>query len=221
VIILGLTGSIGMGKSTAAGMLRRMRVPLFDADAAVHRLLAPGGGAVSRVEEAFPGMRAAVGGIDRRRLGERVFANPQALRQLEAILHPMVRAAERRFVARARARGTSLIVLDIPLLFETRGTGRCDYVLVVSAPSGVQHARVIRRPGMTPGRLADILRAQLPDREKRRRADFVVTSGLGRAVTLRQLRTIVRILREGNHPQRVRFVHGLRRRRGPRRCAKS
>jgi dephospho-CoA kinase len=221
VIILGLTGSIGMGKSTAADVLRRMRVPLFDADATVHRLLAPGGAAVPRVEEAFPGVRNAAGKIDRRQLGERVFGNPQALRGLEAILHPMVRTAERHFVARARGRGEPLIVLDIPLLFETHGTGRCDYVLVISAPPGVQHARVIRRPGMTAGRLADILRAQLPDREKRRRADFVVTSGLGRAVTLRQLRTIVRVLREGKRPQRVRFVHGLRRRRGPRRCAKS
>jgi len=221
VIVLGLTGSIGMGKSTAAGMLRRMRVPLFDADAEVHRQLAPGGAAVAQVEHAFPGVRTPEGGIDRKRLGERVFGKPEALRRLEGILHPMVRAAEKRFVARARARGEPLVVLDIPLLFETRGTGRCDYVLVVSAPARLQRQRVIRRPGMTPVRFADILRAQMPDREKRRRADFVVATALGRAGTLRQLQAIVRILRRGERPQRLRTVRGLRRRRGPRRCARS
>src|ERR1041385_939459 len=135
VIILGLTGSIGMGKSTAAANLRRLGVPLFDADAVVHRLIGRGGAAVRRVEEAFPGVQNEGGAIDRQRLAQRVFGHPEELRRLEAILHPMVRAAERRFVARARARGDKLIVLDIPLLYETRGTGRCDYVLVVSAPA--------------------------------------------------------------------------------------
>ena len=220
MIVLGLTGSIGMGKSTAAGMLRRMRVPLFDADAEVHRLLAPGGAAVSRVEQAFPGVRNEAGGIDRRSLGGQVFGKSEALRRLEGILHPMVRAAERSFVARARARGERLVVLDIPLLFETAGTGRCDYVLVVSAPPGLQRDRVIRRPGMTAGRFAEILRAQLPDREKRRRADFVVGTALGRGVTLRQLQAIVRILRQGEPPHRAPTLRGLRRRRGPGRCAR-
>jgi dephospho-CoA kinase len=220
VIVLGLTGSIGMGKTTAAGMLRRMRVPLFDADAEVHRLLAPGGTAVRRVDAAFPGVRDAVGGIDRRRLGQRVFGNPPALRRLERILHPLVRTAEWRFVAQGRARGERLVVLDIPLLFETGGDTRCDYVLVISAPAWLQRQRVIRRPGMTPERLAAILRAQMPDREKRRRADFVVTSGLGRAVTLRQLRAIVRILRGGDTKRGLRSVRGLRGRRGLRRCAR-
>src|SRR5947208_7688372 len=150
-----------MGKSTAAAMLRRLGVPLFDADAVVHRLLGRGGAAVCEVEAAFPGVREETGGIDRQRLGPRVFGDPEALRRLEAILHPMVRAAERRFVARARARGEPLVVLDIPLLFETAGTCRCDYVLVVSAPPRLQRDRVIRRPGMTPDRLAGIMRAQL------------------------------------------------------------
>ena len=116
MIVLGLTGSIGMGKSTAAAMLRHLGVPLFDADAVVHRLIGRGGAAVRRVEEAFPGVQNEGGAIDRQRLAQRVFGHPEELRRLEAILHPMVRAAERRFVARARAHGENLIVLDIPLL---------------------------------------------------------------------------------------------------------
>jgi dephospho-CoA kinase len=203
VIILGLTGSIGMGKSTAANMLRRLGVPLFDADAVVHRLLAPSGAAVRQVETAFPEVRNEAGGIDRQRLGQRVFGQPEALRRLEGILHPMVRTAEKGFVARARGRREPLIVLDIPLLFETGGTGRCDFVLVVSAPPRLQRARVMRRPGMTASRFAGIQRAQLPDPEKRRRADFVVLTALSRGATLRRLRAIVRQLRHGNLPRRA------------------
>jgi len=201
VIILGLTGSIGMGKSTAAKNLRRLGVPLFDADAVVHRLLAPGGAAVRPVEAAFPGMRDKAGGIDRRRLGQFVFHDPPALRRLEGILHPMVRRAEQRFVAGARARRAPLVVLDIPLLFETGGVERCDFVLVVSAPARLQRERVMRRPGMSDSRFADILRAQIPDREKRRRADFVVTTSLGRSIAFRQLKAIVRTLRRGELPR--------------------
>lgn len=196
MIVLGLTGSIGMGKSAAAAMLRRLKVPLFDADRTVHRLLAPGGGAVERVAAAFPGVRDAAGGIDRRRLGARVFGDPAALAQLEAILHPMVAAAEKRFVAKARARRDSLVVLDVPLLFESGGALRCDYVLVVSAPAFLQRQRVLRRPGMTRARLAAVLATQMPDREKRRRADFVVATGLGRGLTLRRLKAILRILKD-------------------------
>jgi dephospho-CoA kinase len=210
VIILGLTGSIGMGKSTAANMLRRLGVPLFDADAVVHRLLAPGGAAVRQVEAAFPGVRDEAGGIDRQRLGQRVFGQPEALRRLEAILHPMVRTAEKGFVARARGRREPLAVLDIPLLFETGGTGRCDFVLVVSAPPQLQHARVMRRPGMSAGRFAGIMRAQLPDPEKRRRADFVVVTALSRRATLRQLGAIVEQLRHGGVPRRARRGRGVR-----------
>jgi len=209
VIILGLTGSIGMGKSNAAAMLRRLGVPLFDADAVVHRLLGRAGAAVSEVEAAFPGVREETGGIDRQRLGPRVFGDPEALRRLEAILHPMVRAAERRFVARARARREPLIVLDIPLLYETRGTGRCDFVLVVSAPARLQRERVMRRRGMSAQRFAEILRAQLPDSEKRRRADFVVLTALSKAATFRRLRAIVDELRYGKVLRR----RGLARRR--------
>jgi dephospho-CoA kinase len=201
VIILGLTGSIGMGKSTAAKTFRRLGVPLFDADAIVHRLLAPGGAAVGPVETAFPGVRDEAGGIDRQRLGQFVFRDPSVLRRLEGILHPMVRQGERRFVARARARRAPLVVLDIPLLFETGGVERCDFVLVVSAPARLQRERVMRRPGMSESRFADILRAQVPDREKRRRADFVVATALGRSVAFRRLKAIVRMLRRGELPQ--------------------
>jgi dephospho-CoA kinase len=196
LIVLGLTGSIGMGKSTAAAMLRRLGVPLFDADLVVHRLLAPSGAAVSAVSAAFPGVETEAGGIDRVLLGQRVFADPAALRRLEAILHPMVAAAEIRFLARSRARRVRLVVLDIPLLFETGAERRCDYVLVVSAPALVQRQRVMRRPGMTEIRLAAILRKQVPDHRKRQRADFVVPTGAGRGVTLRRLKAIVRLLRK-------------------------
>ena len=209
MIVLGLTGSIGMGKSTAAAMLRRLGVPLFDADAVVHRLLSRGGAAVREVEAAFPGVRNEAGGIDRQRLGQQVFSHPEALRRLEGILHPKVRAAEGRFVAAARARREPLVVLDIPLLYETRGTGRCDFVLVVSAPPRLQRERVMRRAGMSARRFGEILRAQLPDSEKRRRADFVVLSALSKAATFRQLRAIVEQLRYGKVPRR----RGLARRR--------
>jgi dephospho-CoA kinase len=185
-----------MGKSTASATLRRIGVALFDADQVVHRLLAPGGGAVAKVEALFPGTRAENGGIDRKKLGARVFADPPALARLEAILHPMVATAEKRFLAAARARREPIAVLDIPLLYESRGAARCDYVIVVSAPAMVQRQRVLSRPGMTETRFAAILRQQMPDAEKRRRADFVVPTGLDRGLSLRRLRAIIRVLRE-------------------------
>jgi dephospho-CoA kinase len=184
-----------MGKSTAAATLRRLGVAVFDADRVVHRLIEPGGGAVEQVAVAFSAVRSKSGGIDRGLLGQRVFADPAALQRLEHILHPMVAAAEKRFLAHARARREPLAVLDIPLLFETGGDRRCDYVLVVSAPAFVQRQRVLRRPGMTEIRLAAILQKQMPDREKRRRADFVVATGSARHLTLRRIRAIVRLLR--------------------------
>jgi dephospho-CoA kinase len=196
LIVLGLTGSIGMGKSTAAAMLRRLGVPLFDADLVVHRLLAPSGAAVSAVAAAFPGVETEAGGIDRVLLGQRVFADPAALKRLEAILHPMVAAEEKRFLARSRARRVPLVVLDIPLLFETGAERRCDCVLVVSASALVQRQRVMRRPGMTEIRLDSILRKQMPDHRKRQRADFVVQTGASRGLTLRRLKSIVRLLRK-------------------------
>ena len=196
MIVLGLTGSIGMGKSTAAAMLRRLGVPLFDADTMVHRLLEPSGAAVPAVSAAFPGVETEAGGIDRVLLGERVFTDLAALKRLEAILHPMVAAEESRFLARSRARRVPLAVLEIPLLFETGAERRCDYVLVVSAPALVQRQRVMRRPGMSEIRLDAILRKQVPDYRKRQHADFVVPTGAGRGLTLRRLKSIVRLLRK-------------------------
>jgi dephospho-CoA kinase len=199
MIVLGLTGSIGMGKSTAAAMLRRLGVPVHDADATVHRLLGPGGGAVAPVARAFPGgviedARTGRTRIDRAALGRLVFADSAALHRLEAILHPLVRADERRFRRRMQARHVPLIVLDIPLLFESGGDRRCDATLVVTAPARIQRARVMARQGMTEERFAAILAKQMPDAEKRRRADFVVQTGLGRNATLRRLAAIVRLL---------------------------
>jgi dephospho-CoA kinase len=194
MVVLGLTGSVGMGKSTAARMLRRLRVPVHDADAEVHRLLGPGGRAVPAVDQAFPGARKG-NRIDRTALGRLVFDDPAALKRLEAILHPRVRTAERRFLAACCRRRVPVAVLDIPLLFETAGESRCDGVIVVSAPPRLQRARVLRRSGMTEARFAAILAQQMPDAEKRRRARWVVPTGLGQALTLRRLKAILREVR--------------------------
>jgi dephospho-CoA kinase len=200
MIVLGLTGSIGMGKSTAAATLRRLGVPVHDADATVHRLLGPGGAAVALVARAFPGSavedaRTRRMRIDRAVLGRLVFADAAALHRLEAILHPLVRMDEQRFRRRMASRHCRLVVLDIPLLFESGGDRRCDATLVVTAPARIQRARVMARKGMTEERFATILAKQMPDAEKRRRADFVVRTGLGRNATLRHLAEIVRLLR--------------------------
>jgi dephospho-CoA kinase len=198
VIILGLTGSVGMGKSTAAAMLRRLGAPVHDSDAVVHRLLAPRGIAVTAVAAAFPEALGDDGGIDRARLGRRVFADPEALRRLERILHPLVRKSQERFLKLARGRRVPVVVLDIPLLFETGGDRRCNRVVVVWAPAQVQRARVMGRPGMSEARFRAIVAKQTPDAQKRRRADDVVPSGLGRALTFRRLKRIVRSLTEGD-----------------------
>lgn len=194
MLVIGLTGSIGMGKSTVAAMLRRLGLPVHDADAAVHRLMEKGGAAVAAVEAAFPGV-AVAGRIDRRLLAPRVLGNPEALGRLEAILHPLARASARAFLARQARLRRPLAVLEIPLLFETGGERLCDAVIVVSAPATTQRARVLARPGMTAERLEAVLARQLPDAEKRRRADFVVQTGLSKAHALRQLRGIVTVLK--------------------------
>ncbi len=195
MLILGLTGSIGMGKTAAAIMLRRMGLPLHEADAAVHRLLAKGGRAVVEVEAAFPGV-VVDGAVDRKRLAGRVFEDPAALARLETILHPAVRHAAREFLKQQARNRRWLTVLDIPLLFETAGGALCDAVIVVSAPRFVQEARVLGRPDMTPARFRAIHAKQMSDLEKRRRADFVVNTGLSKFETLRQLRAIVTLLRK-------------------------
>jgi dephospho-CoA kinase len=221
VIVLGLTGSIGMGKSTAAAALRSLRLPLFDADRAVHRLIGPSGPAVERVAAAFPGVVAGAGGVDRRLLGRRVFADTTALERLEAILHPMVEQAERRFLGQARARRAPIAVLDIPLLFETGSERRCDYVIVVSATAFLQRQRVLRRPGMSRERFVMILKQQMPDAEKQRRADFVVPTGLNRSLSLRRLRAIVRLLRTAPPNRRARRRRPSYLERRHHRCVKS
>ncbi len=194
MVILGLTGSIAMGKSAAAAAFRTMGVPVHDADGTVHGLLGEGGGAVDPVAAAFP--RTRIGDrIDRARLGQAVFEDAAALGRLEAVLHPLVRASQRRFLEAAARRGESLVVLDIPLLFETGGEGRCDAVAVVSAPSFLQAARALARPGMDRRRMTAILARQMPDAEKRRRAALVISTGLGRDFSRRAIRRIVIALR--------------------------
>ncbi len=195
MLILGLTGSIGMGKSTAAGALRRLGVPVHDADAAIHRLIGRNGAAVLAVERAFPGSTRE-GAVDRKRLGDIVFADPSARKRLEAILHPMARAGQIRFLMAAARRREPVVVLDVPLLFETKGDRRCDAVMVVSAPAAIQEQRVIARPGMTREKFAGILRTQTPDAEKRRRADFVIRTGLNRRHALRQMQAALAAARK-------------------------
>jgi len=188
MIVIGLTGSIGMGKSTVAAMFRRLQVPVFDADASVRALQAPGGGALAAIEAAFPGTTGAVG-VDRARLGERVFGDPAALARLEAIMHPLVAAAQARFLFRYRTR--PLVVLDIPLLFERGGAAKVDVVVVVSAPPDVQRARVLARPGMTHARFEAIMAQQLPDADKRARADIIIPTGEGMLATWRAVKAVV------------------------------
>ena len=175
MFVLGLTGSIGMGKSTAARFFSEAGVPVHDADAAVHRLYQ--GEAAALIEAAFPGTTAD-GEVDRLKLAARVLDDPAAIRRLEAVIHPLVRESEKKFLAEAAERGDRIVVLDIPLLLETGAEQRLDAVVVVSADPQVQRARVLGRPGMNEAKLAAILAKQLPDSEKRRRAHFVVdTSG--------------------------------------------
>jgi dephospho-CoA kinase len=192
--ILGLTGSIGMGKSAAARMFRRLGVPVHDADAEVHRLLGKGGGAVRAVEAAFPGV-VKEGAVDRLALGAKVFGDPPALRKLERILHPLVRRSTDAFLARARADRRRLVVLDIPLLFEAKAEGRCHATVVVSAPAFLQTQRVLGRPGMTAEKLAQVRARQMADGQKRRRADFLIPTGLGFRYSLGRIFRLVQAIK--------------------------
>ncbi|BCX16525.1 MAG: dephospho-CoA kinase [Geminicoccaceae bacterium] len=195
MLVLGLTGSIAMGKTHAARLFRAMGVPVCDADALVHDLFRPGGAAVEPVAAAFPEAQDASGGIDRGALGRRVLGDRAALRRLEALVHPLVREAQRRFLEAQCRAGRTLVVLDIPLLFETGGLDRVDRVVVVSAHPLVQEQRALRRPGMSAARLAAIRAEQTPDHEKRRRADFVIASGADRGRTAEAVATIICRLR--------------------------
>lgn len=174
--IIGLTGSIGMGKSTTMQLFAEQGVPVYDADAAVHAIYS--GEAVPVVEAAFPGTTAD-GKVDRQKLSAKVLGNPEALKKLEQIVHPMLGAHRQQFLADAEKAGAPVVVLDVPLLFETGGEKRVDAVVVVSAPAEMQRARVLARENMTPEKLDAILARQTPDAEKRRRADFVVDTSAG------------------------------------------
>ena len=190
-LILGLTGSIGMGKSTVAAMFAEEGVPVFDADAVVHSLQGPEGALVERIEAMFPGTTGAKG-VNRTALAERVLGEAEALQNLEALVHPAV-ARERGWFLAANA-AAPLVVLDIPLLFEKGGAALVDKVAVVSAPAEIQCRRVLGRPGMTPARFAQILALQLPDEEKRRRADFIVPTGGSLAETRAEVQRIIACL---------------------------
>lgn len=190
MIVLGLTGSIGMGKSTTAALFADEGALVWDADAAVRDLYAPGGAAVEAVEAAFPGVTGP-GGVDRDRLRAALSADPEGYARLEAVVHPRVRAHRMALIETARAAGARLVVLDIPLLLETGGDAETDAVVTVTAPAEVQRARVLARPGMTPERFEEILARQTPDAEKRARADFVIETHRGLDHARRQVRAVV------------------------------
>jgi len=200
MIVLGLTGSAAMGKSATAAMFADEGVPVFDADAEVHRLYE--GAAVDAIEAAFPGTTVD-GRVDRERLAAKIVDDPRALKQLETIVHPLVHAAEERFRADARARGAKLVVLNTPLLLETGGEQRVDAVVVVTAPADVQRARLLARPNMTEEKLRAMLARQMPDSEKRRRADFVIDTSLGFDAARAEVRKILRQIAERGAPEQI------------------
>ncbi len=202
MIILGLTGSIGMGKSTAAAMFRRLGVPVFDADASVHRLQQTDGAALPLIANAFPGTVTA-SGLDRAKLRAAVFGNPAALHKLEAIMHPLVHRAQISWLRTQALHQEKLVVLDIPLLFEKGGWRACDVIAVVTAPYHIQRARVLARPGMSDAAFQAILRTQLPDAFKQAHASFLVRSGRGKHQALRDVREIASCaarLQPGKYP---------------------
>ncbi|MGB8817851.1 MAG: dephospho-CoA kinase [Rhizobiaceae bacterium] len=192
MLLVGLTGSIGMGKSTTLGLFRDAGVPVHSADESVHKLYA--GKAAQLIEAAFPGVVKA-GAVDRDTLSKRVFGNPDALKRLEAIVHPLVREEEQAFVEQSKNSAAAFAVIDIPLLYETGGDARVDKVIVVTAPEAMQRARVLARPGMNEQKFAAILDRQMPDAEKRRRADFVIDTGSGLEVARATVKEITRQLK--------------------------
>lgn len=193
MFILGLTGSIGMGKTWGAKCFRHFGIAVHDADLCVHGLMAPGGAATAPVATAFPGVLDKDGGVDRLKLGQRVLGDDRALDTLEALLHPLVHHDQRRFLRACQGRGERLVVLDIPLLYETHARQRVDAVVVMSAPQSVQRQRVMRRAGMTEQKFNAIRDRQIPDDIKCRLAEFVVTTGATRGQSLRQIAKIVKV----------------------------
>ncbi len=195
MILLGLTGSIGMGKSATAQLFAERGVPVYDADASVHEAYARGGEAVAPLEWAFPGVVTTDGEVDRKALRKKVINDPEAMAKLEAIIHPIVGEVRTRFLEKARADGADIVVLDIPLLFETGGDKRVDAVVVATAPEELQRARVLARPGMTDAEFEAILARQMPDSEKRQRADFTINTAYGFAYAGVQVDEILRAVR--------------------------
>jgi len=191
-VLIGLTGSIAMGKSTTANFLKSLGVLVFDADASVHVFMGPKGKALAALKQRFPGVVGAQG-VDRKALGALVFADRQALRDLEAIIHPLVREDRERFLKNARLRRHPVVALDIPLLFEGKNHSAFDLVVVVSAPAFLQRQRALARPAMTPRRLEGILAQQWPDARKRAHADIIIPSGLGKRETLRRLKQFLKV----------------------------
>lgn len=193
-LLIGLTGSIGMGKSETAKMFARLGIPVNDSDANVHAVYEPGGAAVPEIEKAFPGT-VRDGRVDRALLSRALAADPSGFKRLEAIVHPLVAKVQQAFLARATVDGADMVVLDVPLLFETGGHARMDAVVVVSAPSHIQRARVLERPGMTEDKLDQILSRQMPDEEKRAKAHYVVVTDKGLDHAFEQVQMIVKDLR--------------------------
>ena len=193
--MIGLTGSIGMGKSETAKMFARLGIPVNDSDANVHALYEPGGAAVPEIGKAFPGT-VREGRVDRALLTKALAADPSSFKKLEAIVHPLVAKTQADFMAKAEVAGADMVVLDIPLLFETGGQARVDAVVVASAPSHIQRARVLERPGMTVEKLEQILSRQMPDEEKRAKAHYVVVTDKGLDHAFEQVKMIVKDLRE-------------------------
>jgi dephospho-CoA kinase len=197
-LLIGLTGSIGMGKSETTTMFARLGIPVYDSDAAVHRLYEPGGAAVEKIAEAFPNA-VKDGRVDRTALSKRLAGDEAAFRKLESIVHPLVAEENRKFLASAQADGAEMVVQDIPLLFETGGHTRMDAVVVVSAPVHIQRQRVLERAGMTEEKLDQILSRQMPDAEKRAKAHFVVETDKGLDHAFAQVKTIVEALKAKRH----------------------
>ncbi|MGB6231102.1 MAG: dephospho-CoA kinase [Litorimonas sp.] len=196
--IIGLTGSIGMGKSTTAAMFQALGVPVFDADAAVHALYAPGGRAVPLIRAVFPDAIDAAGGVDRKRLGEHMRADPLNLDVLTSFVHPWVGEMRTAFLHDARQKGAEAVLFDIPLLFETGGDATVDATVVVTAPAEVQRARVLSRPGMSEALFEDLLSRQMPDTDKRARADHVIDTSEGMEATrVRVAEVLEAVLSEG------------------------
>lgn len=195
MVIVGLTGSIGMGKSETAKMFRRLGIAVYDADAAVHGIYAPGGSAVAPIEEAFPGVTGP-NGVDRDALAKRVLNDPAALKKLESIVHPLVGLEQQKFLAQAAAEKAEIIVIDVPLLYETGGQKRVDCVVLVSAPYEMQRERVLARPGMSEEKFQSILAKQVPDAQKREQADYIIDSSKGLEAAMAQVEALIPLLRK-------------------------